>query len=59
MLKVKVKITKINKSLKSLIGSIYNVKMESIRKMSNFNFQWTKTLNQNILSHIEFFFTLI
>ena len=59
MFKVKVKITKINKSLKSLIGSIYNVKMESIRKMSNFNFQWTKILNQNILSHIEFFFTLI
>ena len=42
------------------MGSIYNVKMESIRKMSNFNFQWAKTLNQNILSHIiEFFFTLI
>ena len=59
MFKVKVKITKINKSLKSLIGSIYNVKMESTSKMSNFNFQWTKTLNQNILSHIEFFFTLI
>ena len=59
MLKVKIKITKINKSLKSLIGSIYDVKMESIRKMSNFYFQWTKTLKQNILSHIEFFFTLI
>lgn len=29
------KITKINKSVKSLIGSIYNVKMESTRKMSN------------------------
>ena len=41
------------------MGSIYNVKMESIRKMSNFNFQWANTLNQNILSHIEFFFTLI
>ena len=41
------------------MGSIYNVKMESIRKMSNFNFQQAKTLNQNILSHIEFFFTLI
>ena len=41
------------------MGSIYNVKMESIRKMINFNFQWTKTLNQNILSHIEFFFPLI
>ena len=32
--------------------------MESIWKMSNFNFQWTKTLYQNILSHIVFFFTL-
>ena len=26
--------------------------------MSNFNFQWTKTLYQNILSHIVFFLTL-
>ena len=33
-------------------------KTESIRKLSNFNFQWTKTLYQNILSHIAFFFTL-
>ena len=31
---------------------------ESIRKLSNFNFQWTKTLYQNILGHIAFFFTL-
>ena len=29
---------------------------ESIRKLSNFNFQWTKTLYQNILGHIAFFF---
>ena len=30
---------------------------ESIRKLSNFNFQWTKTLYQNILGHIAFFFS--
>ena len=33
------------------------MKMESIRKWSNFNFQWTKTLYQNNLKHIEYFFT--
>ena len=32
---------------------------ESIRKLSNFNFQWTKTLYQNILGHIAFFFNLV
>jgi len=31
------------------------IKMESIRKLSN---QWTKTLYQNNLKHITFFFTL-
>ena len=34
------------------------IKMESTRKLSNFNFQWTKTLYQNILDYIAFFFTL-
>ena len=34
-----------------------NIKMESIRKLSNFNFQWTKILYQNNLKHIAFFFT--
>ena len=34
------------------------IQTESIRKLSNFNFQWTKTLYQNILNHIAFFFTL-
>ena len=29
-----------------------------IRKLSNFNFQWTKTLYQNNFKHIAFFFTL-
>ena len=29
--------------------------MESSRKLGDFNFYWTKTLYQNILSHITFF----
>ena len=32
-------------------------KTESIRKLSNFNFQWTKILYQNDLKKIAFFFT--
>ena len=37
-----------------------SIMMQSIRKLNtgNFNFQWTKTLYKNILSHITFFFTL-
>ena len=31
-------------------------KTESTRKLSNFNFQWTKTLCQNNLKHIAFIF---
>ena len=31
---------------------------ESIRKLSNFNFQWTETLYQNNFKHIASFFTL-
>ena len=31
--------------------------MESIRKLSNFNFQWTKTLYQNNSNNMAFFFT--
>ena len=31
--------------------------MESIGKLINFNFQWIKTLYQNNLKHIAFFFT--
>jgi len=34
---------------------LQEVKMESIRKLSN---QWTKTLYQNNLNFIAFFFTL-
>ena len=33
------------------------IKTESIRKLTNFNFQWTKTLYQNNLKNIAFFFT--
>ena len=33
------------------------VKIESVRKLSNFNFQWTKTLYQNNLKYIALFFT--
>ena len=32
------------------------IKTESIRKLSNFNFQLTKTLYQNNLNNIAFFF---
>ena len=34
------------------------IKTESTRKLSNFNFQWTKTLYQNNLNNITFVFTL-
>ena len=33
------------------------LKTESIRKLSNFNFQWTKTLYQENLKNMAFFFT--
>ena len=39
------------------VAGWYSVKTESIRKLSNFNFQWTKTLYQNNLNNIAFFFT--
>ena len=39
--------------------TLKDLKTESIRKLSNFNSQWTKPLYQNILSHIIFFFTLL
>ena len=32
------------------------LKTESTRTMDNFNSQWTKTLNQNNLKNIAFFF---
>ena len=33
-----------------------HIKTESTRKLSNFNFQWTKTLYQKNLKNITFFF---
>ena len=36
---------------------VTGIKTESIRKLSNFNYQWTKTLHQNNLNNIAFFFT--
>ena len=33
------------------------IRMESIRKLISFNFQWTKTLYQNNFKHIAVFFT--
>ena len=36
---------------------VNGIKTESIRKLSNFKFQWTKILYQNNLKHIAFFFT--
>ena len=35
------------------------LKMESTRKLSNFDIQWTNTLYQNNLKHIAFFFTFV
>ena len=34
------------------------IKTKSIRKLSNFNFQWTKTLYQDNFKHSAFLFTL-
>jgi len=34
-----------------------SIKTESIRKLSNFNFRWTKVLCRNDLGRIAFFFT--
>ena len=34
------------------------IKTVSIRKLNDFNFQWTKLFFQNISSHIAFLFTL-
>ena len=44
-------------ALYSLQDLLYErgIKMESSRKLSNFNFQGTNTFDQNILSHIAFF----
>ena len=47
-------------ALKNLISFFFKkqeIKTESTRKLSNFNPQWTKTLYQNNLKNIAFFFT--
>ena len=49
-------VIKSKKFYHSVIGK--GLKIESIRKLGNFNFQWTKTLYRNNSSHIAFFFTL-
>ena len=36
----------------------WQLETESLKKLSNFYFQWTKALCQNNLNHIAFFFTL-
>ena len=46
------------KKLKHLERKRQVIKTETTRKLSNFSFHWTKTLYQNILSHIAFFRTL-
>ena len=40
---------------------IIEIKTESTGKLSNFNFQWTKTLYQNnfLIKNIVFFFTFL
>ena len=37
------------------LGNFQGYKTESSRKLSNFNYQWTKTLYQNNLKNIAFF----
>ena len=39
------------------LEKMLSIKTESIRKLSNFNFQWTKTLYQNVWNNITFVFT--
>ena len=39
------------------LGNFQGYKTESSRKLSNFNYQWTKTLYQNNLKNIAFLFT--
>ena len=51
--------TEIQKELKyrPLFLEQPKIETESIRKLSNFNFHWTKALYQNNLKPIAFFFT--
>ena len=49
-------VIKCKKFYHSAIGK--GLKIESIRKLGNFDFQWTKTLYQNNSSHTALLFTL-
>ena len=52
-------ITKYETNLDHYIWNSIDEKTESTRKLSNFNFQWAKTLYQNnYLNNIVLFFTL-
>ena len=42
-----------------LVRPSLDFKTESSRELSNFNFQWTKTLYQNYLKYIAFFLTFL
>ena len=42
-------------SLKLARIKLHRFKTESVTKLSNFNFKWTKTLYQNNLNNIAFF----
>ena len=44
------------KGLFSILHVVINA--ESVRKLRNFNFQWTKTLHQNNFNYLASFFTL-
>ena len=57
-IKVYIKLIGRYKLLKSQITETKNrINTDSIRKLSNFNYQRTKTLYQNNLNNIAFFFT--
>ena len=49
-------INKMDLQIEIRIAFTEKKKTESNRKLSNFNFQWTKTLNQNNLNNIALFF---
>ena len=44
------------KTFKKSSKTVRKLKTESIRKLSNFNFEWTKTLYQNNVNNIALFF---
>ena len=52
-----VKKTQTQNKITTKRGKIIIFKTESIRKLSNSNFQWAKTLYHSILNNIAFFFT--